>query len=235
MERKTKIVDHVKKDFNGYYLIEGTPSPDMIATITTRYLVDNLKMEKIAHLESPSIIPIIRISKGNMEYPIRIYADHKHKLLVLVSDQLIEPSQIFDFSNTLINWCEEKKIKGIISLLGLIPNNSKLSIYGASNTKLDLLTKNNVPILEKGLITGIGAQILITAKKIEAYILVCNPGNTTNFNSAAKIIDVLENMFEFDIDTQPLEQESKKIISAIKEKMQEIKSQEENKNQMTFI
>ena len=114
MERKTKIVDHIKKDFKGYYLVEGTPSPDMIATITTRYLVDNLKMEKIAHLESPAIIPIIRITNGNAEYPIRIYADHKHKLLVLVSDQLIEPNQIYDFSNTLINWCEEKKIKGII-------------------------------------------------------------------------------------------------------------------------
>lgn len=235
MERKTKIVDHVKKDFKGYYLIEGTPSPDMIATITTRYLVDNLKMEKIAHLESPAIIPIIRITNGNAEYPIRIYADNKHKLLVLVSDQLIEPAQIYDFSNTLINWCEEKKIKGIISLLGLVPNNSKLSIYGASNTKLDLLTKNNVPILEKGLITGIGAQIITLAKKIEAYILVCNPGNTTNFNSSAKLIEILEKMFEFDINTEPLEQESKKIINAIKEKMQEIKSQEENKSQMTFI
>jgi uncharacterized protein len=235
MERKTKIVDHIKKDFKGYYLVEGTPSPDMIATITTRYLIDNLKMEKIAHLESPAIIPIIRITNGNAEYPIRIYADHKHKLLVLVSDQLIEPNQIYDFSNTLINWCEEKKIKGIISLLGLIPNNSKLSIYGASNTKLDLLTKNNVPILEKGLITGIGAQIITLAKKIEAYILVCNPGNTTNFNSAAKLIDILEKIFGFDINTEPLEQESKKIISAIKEKMQQIKTQEENKSQMTFI
>jgi uncharacterized protein len=235
MERKTKIVDHIKKDFKGYYLVEGTPSPDMIATITTRYLIDNLKMEKIAHLESPAIIPIIRITNGNAEYPIRIYADHKHKLLVLVSDQLIEPNQIYDFSNTLINWCEEKKIKGIISLLGLIPNNSKLSIYGASNTKLDLLTKNNIPILEKGLITGIGAQIITLAKKIEAYILVCNPGNTTNFNSAAKLIDILEKIFGFDINTEPLEQESKKIISAIKEKMQQIKTQEENKSQMTFI
>ena len=58
MERKTKIVEHINKDFEGYYLIEGTPSPDMIASITTRYLVDNLNMKKIAHLESPAITPI---------------------------------------------------------------------------------------------------------------------------------------------------------------------------------
>ena len=65
-----------------------------------------------------------------------------------------------------------KKIKGIISLLGLVPNNSKSGIYGASNKKLDLFKKNNIPILEKGLITGIGAQFLMLSKKLITKFLV---------------------------------------------------------------
>ena len=228
-QKITKIVDYVKDDFKGYYLIEGTPSPDLIATIATRYLVDTLKLLKIAHIENPSIVPIVRISNGIAEHPIRIYASKEYKILVLLSDQLIDNNQMFDFSDALIEWAEKKKVKGIISLLGMAPNNTMQGIYGAGNTKNihELLKAHGVQILENGLISGVSAELLILAKKIDACILLANPGHSTNFDCAAKLLELLGAVFKFEINTQPLEQESKKIISAIKEKMQQIYAQQQ--------
>ena len=242
---KARIIDYVKDDFKGYFLIEGTPAPDLIATITTRYLVDTLKLVKVGHIESSSIIPIVRINNGVTEHPIRIYASKEYKILVLLSDQVIDTEQMYTFSDTIIDWCEKKKVKGIISLLGITPNNTPQGIYGASNHKgaHDLLKQHNITILENGLISGVSAEILILAKKINAYLLLANPGNSTNFDSAAKLLDLLSKMFGFTINTQPLEQESKKIISAIKERMQQMYNQQKamqnpndaEKGHMTFI
>jgi uncharacterized protein (TIGR00161 family) len=229
VQKATKVVDYVKNNFKDYYLIEGTPSPDLIATISTRYLVDTLKLQKVAHLESPSIIPIVRVANGLAEHPIRIYASKEHKILVLLCDQVIDNNQMFNFSETLIEWCEKKKVKGIISLLGMVPNpNAQQGIVAASNTKKvhELLKANNIPILDNGLISGVSAQLLLLSKNIDAFILLANPGNTTNFDSAAKLLELLGKMFNFKINTQPLEQESKKIIAAIKEKMQQMYAQQ---------
>jgi len=229
IQKTTKVVDYVKDNFKGYYLIEGTPSPDLIATISTRYLVDTLKLQKVAHLESPSIIPIIRVNAGLVEHPIRIYASKEHKLLVLLCDQVIDNNQMFNFSETLIDWCEKKKVKGIISLLGMVPNpNSPQGIFGAANTKkvYPLLKENNINILENGLISGVSAELMLLAKNIDTVILLANPGNSTNFDSAAKLLEILGKMFDFKINTQPLEQESKKIIGALKERMQQMYAQQ---------
>lgn len=228
LHKHTKVVDHVKEDFKDYYLIEGTPSPDLIATIATRYLVDTLHLVKVAHVESPSIMPVIRVTEGTPEYPIRIYASKKHKILVLLADQVINPDQMFSFSKAILEWCERKKVKGIISLLGMVPSNSQPGIFGAANKKSaqELLIKNDVKMLESGLISGISAQILILAK-IDACLLLANPGNSTNFSSAAKLLELLGNMFGLQVDTKPLEQESKKIVAAIKEKMQQMYKQQQ--------
>lgn len=238
-ERNTKIIDLVKTNFKGYYLIEGTPSPDLIATIATRYLVDIKKMDLIAYVESPNIIPIIRITKGIIEHPIRIYANRKYKLLVLLSDQTIDTKQTYNYAKTLVDWCMQKKVKGIISLVGTMPSESKRGVYFANNkiAKKDLFKQHNFPILEKGLISGPTAQISILADKIESYILLANPGKNTNFNSAADILEAIETIFKIDIDTNPLEDEAKKIIASLKERMNQMEQQtkEENKSQMTFV
>lgn len=236
----TKIVEYVKENYKGYYLIEGTPSPDMIATISTRYLVDTLKLTKVAYVESPSIIPVVRITKGVAEHPIRIYASKEFKILVLVADQVIDSDKVYDFVKVLIDWVKIKKITGIISIVGLMPNNNPTSIFGAANNKetMELLQKNKVPILENGLISGIGAELLILSDKVNTCLLVANPGITTNFESAAKLLELLGKMFNFNIDAKPLEQESKKIIAAIKEKMEKAYSQqkeERERGQMTFV
>ena len=232
---KVNIIDYVKDKFKDYYLIEGSPSPDLIATIATRYLVDNLKMHKIAHVESPGIVPVVRINKGITEHPIRIYASKEYKLLVLLSDQVIDARQIYGFSNALIKWAEKKKVKGIISLLGMAPNTNMQGIFGASNTKQasELLRQNNIQILESGLISGVSAELLILAKNIDCHILLANPRNSTNFDGAAKLLELLSKMFGFKIDLRPLEQESKKIISAIKEKMQQMQKQQAAKKEDT--
>lgn len=240
--KNVKVVDYVKENFKDYYLIEGTPSPDLIATITTRYLVDTLKLQKVAYVEGASIVPIVRINNGVAEHPIRIYASKEHKFLVLLSDQVIDLNQAYNFTQAINEWCQTKKIKGIISLLGMVPNNTTQDIYGAADKKvcLDFLKNNNVKILENGLISGVSAQILINSKNIDNFVLLANPGNNTNFNSAAKLLELLGRMFKFNISTQPLEQESKKIIAAIKEKMQEMyqqqaTSEKDEKQKMMFV
>ena len=112
----------------------------------------------------------------------------------------------------------------------MIPNSTVSGIFGAANSKRahSLLKENNITILENGLISGVSAELLILAKDIDAYIFLANPGNSTNFDSAAKLLDLLAKIFDFKINTQPLEQESKKIIATLKEKMQQMYDQQKS-------
>ena len=129
----------------------------------------------------------------------------------------------------------QNSIKPAVDAKGLTDN----FIFGATNTKegTELLLKNKIPILDNGLISGIGAELLILAEKIECSLLVANPGQNTNFESAAKLLELLGEMFNFKIDIKPLEVESKKIIAAIKERYEKVNSQQKEtlKNFYLFL
>jgi len=231
-----KIVEYLQKNYKGYNLIEGFPSPDLTATITTKYLIDTLKMEKIGHVESKMFFPVVRINKGLPEAPIRLYASDKHKLIAILPDQIIPGNLVFEYCKVLLEWANKKKIEGIYTVASLQAQKPSTNVYAVTNNKYGLanLKKNEIELIKDGLTSGIGAILLSEEKKLPVYLIMGAISEKTSYEVAARILETLNKLFQTQIDTQPLRKQSDKLIQNVKKQLDDVEANKEDKKQIMY-
>jgi len=231
VEFKRKIL----KSFKNYYILEGFPSPDLIATITTKYLIDKLKMKKIGYLESKSFFPVIRITDGLPEHPIRIYASEKFKLIAILPDQIIPNEHIFEYSKTILDWAKRNKIKGILTINAINSVKKQLDVFGATNNLqgLEFLKNHKIKIIHEGITSGIAAQLFMLEHKLPIYLLL-GTKTSTSYEVAARILEKLNLMFNTNINTKPLLEQSKKILTQVKKQLNKIEDNKDNGKQIMY-
>jgi len=230
-----KFTELKTKSYEGYNLIEGFPSQDLIATITTKYLVDTLKMEKIGHIESDAFFPVVRINKGLPEHPIRIYADHKNKLLAILADQLIPNNLVHEYCKTLLDWANKKKIKGIYTVASVQVQNPSANVFGVTNneTGLKVLKENKIEIVKEGLTSGLGAQLILSEKKTPVY-LILGTMTKTSYDVSANILATFNKLFKTNVDIKPLIKQSEIVVAKIKQQIADVESSKEEKKQIMY-
>ncbi len=231
-----KITEFKELNLKNYNLIEGFPSPDLTATITTKYLIDTLQMEKIGYVESKDLFPVVRINKGLPEHPIRLYANHKHKIISIISDQIIPNELIYDYCKTLLDWANKKKIKGIYTVASIESSTQNFNIYAVTNNKEGLLylKNNNVDLIKEGLTSGLGAELLMLEHKIPVYLILGTTSTKTSYEIAAKILSTLNKLLTIQVNTEPLLEQSKKIIKETKKQMKDLEDNKDDKKQIMY-
>jgi len=218
-------------NLSGYTLIEGFPGMGLVGTIAAKYLIDNLNLNDniSGHIESDAFMPVVRIHKGIPVYPARFYIDKKRKLIILISEQVIQTETAHGLSEATLNWIRAKKIKKVISLAGIkSPQPKTKEVYGiASNEKgLKELKKNNISVIEEGITTGVTAMILTKLKQfddITAISLMSDVKFSADYEAAATMIKKLSAVLNLKIDTEPLMKEAKKTEQTLIKSMQEMK------------
>ncbi len=224
------FVELKQKNLKGYTLIEGFPGLGLVGTIAAKYLVERLKLEEIGYIESNAFTPIIRIHKGQPVRPVRIHISEKHKLVVIISEQIIPTITVNKLAKSLINWVEQKGIKKVISIAGIKDstqtNNNK--IYGISccSSDSDLLKEHKVQLIEDGITTGVAAMILLELKNnpnVDGYSLLGNAKLTADYNAAAESLKKLDEIIGLNLDIIPLLKEAKETQGAIMKQIEKMK------------
>lgn len=210
------FVEYKKKDLSRYTLIEGFPGMGLVGTIAAKYLIDRLGLQEYGYIDSNVFVPIIRIHKGIPVNPSRIYIDEKHKLLVLLAEQVIPRVYVSSMAKAVVEWIKEKKIRTVISLSGIqaeIEGAKKDTVYGIASNKEDIkhLKKHNLEVIEDGITTGMTALTMLELgnEKIEAFSIMGNVKVAADYEAAVAIIKKLNLMLNLNIKVEPLLKEAK--------------------------
>ncbi len=215
-------------DLSGYTLIEGFPGMGLVGTISAKFLAEKLNMESIGHIDSTAFVPIIRVHNGYPVFPSRIYISREHKLIALISEQIIPPRFTDEMAQGVIDWIKKKKIKKVISLSGIraVPEGTH-TVYGiASNAESKkTLKKYNVEVIQEGITSGITALIMLKLKdeSIDAISLMGNVEIAADYKAAALLVEKLNEVLSLKIDVAPLEKEAKETEKALLKQMEEFK------------
>lgn len=211
-----KFVEFEKVNVEGYTLIEGFPGMGLVGTIATKYLVERLKFAHLGHIESNIFMPIIRIQNGVPIHPARIFVNKEHKLIAVISEQIIPKNHTYKFAQEVLNWAESKKLGTIISLSGIhtdVSEGNKDTVYGiaANEQSKKLLEKHEIAIIEDGITTGITALMLLSLKytKRVAISILGNVNIAADYKAASELIKKLNEILGLDIDVKPLLKEAK--------------------------
>jgi len=217
-------------DISGYTLIEGFPGMGLVGTIATKYLSEKLDCREAGFIISETFLPIIRVHNGIPIHPSRIYVSDKHKIVLLVSEQVVPQSYTDRMSKAIADWIQKKKIKRVISLSGIraMPQNEgKATVYGIASDEASkkMLLQYNVEIIKEGITSGITALMMLEFKDraLEAFSLLGNVQIAADYKASAALIEKLNEMFSFNIDTAPLKKEARETEKALVEHLKQLR------------
>ncbi len=230
-EKAMKIIESRNVLMKGWTLIEGFPDLGLAGTIGARYLVEKLKFEQIGYIDSDLFLPIIRIDNGLPIHPVRVYGSKKHKLVVVISEQIIDNKMAPFIAKELIEWIKKKGITRVISTSGVrMPEGKSVYAFASDEKSKKIVKDNKIEMINEGVTSGVTALLMLYLKdnKIEAFCLLGNARNNADYNAAAEVVKVICNLTEITLDVSPLLEEAKKLEEALTKHLKTLEEQKQN-------
>ncbi len=223
-------------------VIEGFPGYGLVGTISIGYIIKKFQMEQIGYITSYKFPPVIPIHDYEPVPPIRIYADKKQNLVVIISEFVIPSQLTYLLSNKILEFAKQIKAKAIISL-GSIEKNPKdiseeINVYALANTQKhrNILSKlPRVKLIKEGATSGVSALMLAHGKEYDlAVVSFLGPTSREELDleAAVKVLVSLKAFTGISLDLQELENDAIRVEETIKKIVQKAKEAHLNYKQM---
>ena len=223
-------------------IIEGFPGFGLIGTITTEFLIEQLKAELIGVIKSDDIPAMIAIHEGKIVNPIGIFYDKKTNILIvhiITSVQGIE----WELADTITDLAKQLKAKEIISLEGVAApgsesKESRCFYYTTSNKSKGVFDKNKIAPLKEGIILGVTGALLLDASSLPLSCIFAETHSAMPDSvAAAKVIEILDKLLGMKLDTKPLMEQAEKFEKKIRGIMEQSKavSDQQMKKRLNYV
>jgi uncharacterized protein len=209
-------------------ILMGFPGSGLVGTIALQYLVDQMEFELIGTMTSKYFPPLAMMNKGVINEPVRIYL--KGNVAAIVADIPIHPMICYEVTNGILDWLEPFRPKEVLTIAGIITNELEKRVFGVATT-IDALPRiqDLTLILPIGSISGVASSLLTECKArgIPAYGLLGETVNAPDPRASAATIAVLNKMYEFNLDVQPLIEQAVEIEQSMGKIAEEVQQSAE--------
>jgi uncharacterized protein len=206
----------------------GFPGSGLVGSIALSYLVEQLKFEHIGNVTSRFFPPIVVMSRGVINVPVRFY--EKGRFLVIVADIPVNPNICYEVANGILEWLKPFSIREIVTLAGIITNEPEKRVFGVATTEEALsLIADKAIVLPMGSISGIAGSLLTecVVRNIPGIGLLGETVNTPDPRSAAAIMEVLNGIYDFGLDIGPLLDQATEIEAAMQKMAEQVQTTEQ--------
>ena len=201
-------------------IIEGFPGFGLVGTITTEYLLEHLETERIGRILFKEAPAMVAIHDNKLVEPFGIFYNKKHNLVII---HAINSGQGLEWkiADEIVDLAKELDAKEIISIEGVgtaKPSGKSRTFFFANNKqKQKQFEKMGIQSLGEGIIMGVTSALLL---KVEKFPMSCVFAEATtkmpDSKAAAKVIEVLDQYLNIDVDTAPLLETAKKFEEKLK-------------------
>jgi len=199
-------------------MIMGLPDVGLVGLIATSYLINELKLEEIAYMDSDLLPPVVVLHKGLPHAPLRIYGNNN--LIAVISELAIPASAIYRIIREIVEWGQSKKVNRIVSMGGIpIENRQAIEepkVFGVASSQevLENLGKNGVNLMNEGYIVGPQALSMryCIDKGIPAIALLAQSFyNYPDPQAAAMVLKEFSKISEVKVDVSKLLEKGEEI------------------------
>jgi uncharacterized protein len=210
LDEQVKIIEK-KKIPPETTMVFGFPDVGLVGVIAAAHLVEELKLEEVAYLNSTLLPPLVVLHEGLPHFSIRIFAGGS--LLLVISEAPVPAEAVYPIMDGLIEWGRSKKIKMMVSLGG-IPVEDRQDIKelkgfaaASSPEALKIAEDKQIEILTEGYIVGTQAIMLQRAPDngVPALALLAQCFyNYPDPEAAAEVLRELEKITDVKVDVAKL-------------------------------
>ncbi|KUG20801.1 MAG: proteasome assembly chaperone family protein [Methanomicrobiaceae archaeon] len=205
----------------------GFPGSGLVGSIALQYLVDQMGFEQIGMMTSKYFPPVALMAKGVVNVPVRLY--EKGNLAAIVADVPIHPVICYEVANGIMDWLSQFNLREVVMIAGIITNEPEKRVFGVATTSQVLQNiEDKTIILPMGSISGIAGSILTECKvrNIPAIGLLGETVNTPDPRASAAAIEVLNRMYNLNLDVQPLLDQALEIEAAMQQIAEQVQKAE---------
>lgn len=232
----------LKKNPKNPIIIEGFPGFGLVGTITTEFLIDVLKAERIGSIRMKEAPPMVAIHQGNIVRPMGIYYDEKYNLVILHVMANVANLE-WDVATELLKLAKTLDAKQIISIEGVgspgLEGDPSSYYHSTDATASKKFKDAGIKPLKEGIVMGVTATLLLQVDHDfpMSCIFAETHSNMPDSKASAKIIEVLDKILGMNIDYKPLLEQAEKFEKKIRQFLSqgEAAQAQKRKKQLSYV
>lgn len=231
----------LKKRPKNVTIVEGFPGFGLVGTISTEYLLDHLKAEKIGSVWFSEMNPMIAIHEKKLVDPVGIFYDKKYNLVIIHSVTNIKGVE-WKLANAIREIAEKLQAKEIISIEGVgalgKPQGKENLAYYYSPKNSKKFEGVGVGALNEGIVVGVTAALMAKQEKTPiSCVFVESQTGLPDSRAAARVIEVLDKYLKLKVDTKPLLDKAVEFEGKLKNLLQkgEQTTKAKEKREMSYL
>jgi uncharacterized protein len=222
-------------DVSGGVVIEAFPSVGLVSAIVGTYIINSLKLDQIAAMDSPWFPSVSMIYAQKPKFPARIYASGHYKIAVCLSEFTM-PAYLDRFiAKSVLSWANEQRCSLVVGLCGMPVSEeerrqgSNVAVLGVGSTDRtrQILNDNGISQLDFGVVPGIAGALLNEGKLNAANVIaliVEAQSEVPDARAAALIVEAIDMLLpHIDLEVSPLYVEAEEIESRLRTLREEAK------------
>ncbi len=223
----TSVVDLEKVSFNNPVVIGGFVGPTLTGFIAASYIIERLKLHQVGHVKSKHIPPMAVFIGKKLRTPFRIYTNKGGTLIVMICEVPMGDEGLYEISSAIMTWLEDKNPSELLVLEGAPVENvmAEHKVYSIANDqKIKQFTEHGVEPAHSALITGMGGALLnecLARKVIGTSLITAAPIQIPDPGAVLSLIETVNSVFHFNIDTAILEENVKGFHDQLNELMEQ--------------
>ncbi len=216
-----KVVLFDRYDITGYNAITGFPGFGYTGYLTTRYIVQELRMKRMGVIVTQELPDYTSLEDYGIVFPHEIFVDQDNGLIVVINHSLPVKKYRDHYVKVLLKWLKDNNIGELVLIGGL---NAKLRegaeryrwIKGSTSKRI-----LNAPQMKKGLyVVGPLAHTILYSELLNIPYIVVLPYAEPlrpDPRAAAIAVEVINELYGLSIDTSKLYEEARRIEQELAE------------------
>ncbi|MFT4343395.1 MAG: proteasome assembly chaperone family protein [Candidatus Woesearchaeota archaeon] len=231
--------DVLKKIRESPTVIQGFPGFGLIGSIVTEFMIEHLKCVKLDQHYFEELPANLAIHEGKIIEPISVYYNEHYNILLihsLISGNGIE-WKAADYVNSI---CEKVNARELVCIEGVSSGadpQGRTFYHCTDSSRIEYLQSKGAQPLKEGIIMGVTSALLLKAKVPMLCLFGEAESSMPDNNASASIIEMLDKIFDLQIDPQPLRESAKALEEKFKSIMNQMQSagEEKDKKMMSYV
>ena len=200
-------------------IIEGFPGFGLIGTISTEFLIEHLKAEKIGTFIYNELPATVAVHEEKLVDPMGIFYDKKYNLIILHT--ILNSNGLeWDLCDNISKMAKSLQATEIISLEGVSSaqaNESKnVFFYANKEANHKKLKKQGLLPLKESIIVGVSGALMLRSKIPLTCMFAETRTDMPDSKAASNIIKALDKYLGMNIDYKPLLKQAEEFESKFK-------------------
>lgn len=191
---------------------------------TVDYLVKQLELEQMGHIEVDQLPAITPFENGHPRHHTRLFSRDDLELTVLVGELFLPGWAAKPFSDAVLDWTEQNVVEEVVVASGVPvahgPEEHRTFYIASPDYREAHLTDTDIAPMAGGFLDGVNGAIM--ARGIDSTLRTCvltTPahGQTPDVEAALRLLDSVCTIYDLDVERAPLEEFATRVSAYYEE------------------